>query len=286
MPIPYPPQEILVNRTNSRIRPALLATLLVSTLACNQSSATAAKATPPEEAKLKAILIDELNRAAKEDPLQPTSEPLRAQMDLLHWKLTNQDAPYSAPAWLPESWAVMDRLNPSGGWIHSLDLQITEARHKALEADHKAEEASNSIVSCTFYLKRQFSRHSLMGSWEMVVKESSGGYAGTAVLEELEPIVSEKRFEGRINYNVPLKRKGRQTFVETNSGPMGSSEVPRVLPVYEIAAESIPELKKATEEAGLEVKQAEKLRAEAATRVRQAALQALGHIPRSSPGKE
>lgn len=275
-----------MNRTNVLIRLAIVAAVVVSTLACNQSSAAAAKVIPPEEAKLKAILMDELKRAEKEDPLQPTSTQVRAQMDSLHWILANQNTPYSPPAWMTEAWGVMDRLNPSGGWIQSLDQQITETRDKALDADHKVQEASGSIVSCTFYLKRQFSRHTLMGSWEMVVKESNGGYAGTAVFEELEPIVSEKRLEGRINYNVLLKRKGRQTFVETNSRPIGNSETPRVLPVYEIAAESLPELKRASDEAGQELKKVEKLRAEAATSVRQAALQSLGHIPRNIPGKE
>lgn len=143
----------------------------------------------------------------KRDALEPISQinqnEVEETMNEINTKLVSSDI----PRWVVDSWEIIKRLNPRGGWLSTITLDLESTRDKVLSLENEIKEKRKEFtIASKFYLKRQFSDN----EWELVIMEKN--FMGKAVFRGDANEVREKRLEGRIVAGIVLKNEGKEPF--------------------------------------------------------------------------
>ena len=152
------------------------------------------------------------------DPIsQINQNDLEETMNAINARVAIDDK----PLWISDSWKIVEKLNPRGGWYSKIVTDYYSTNEKILSIENELKEKRKEFtVASRFYLKRQFAEN----EWELVVMEKN--YIGNAVFRGSQNEIQRYRLANRIVTGVVLKNLGREMF-KYNSynayGPVGSS---------------------------------------------------------------
>lgn len=180
-----------------------------------------------EEDKVKLILEHKrrikiiLNNVFKAENLVPINQvnqnDLEETMNDINVKIDKNDR----PQWIYDSWEIVSRLNPRGGWYSKVLTDYDSIHDEIITLENEFKEKREEFTTASkFYLKRQFSEN----EWELVVMENK--FIGKAVFRSSQEEVKKLRLEGRIISGVVLKNLGKEPFkmnAYSAYGPVGSS---------------------------------------------------------------
>lgn len=161
------------------------------------------------------------NLFEKIDDLQPISQINQNEIEETMNEINSKLASSEIPGWAVDSWEIIKRLNPRGGWLSTITLDLESTRDKILSLENEIKEKRKEFtVASKFYLKRQFSEN----EWELVIMEKN--FMGKAVFRGDVNEVRQKRLEGRIVTGLVLKNEGKEPFQYDRYnayGPIGRS---------------------------------------------------------------
>ncbi|MFN7958374.1 MAG: hypothetical protein U0P46_08645 [Holophagaceae bacterium] len=153
--------------------------------------------------------------------LEPISQINQSDLEESINEVNNKIEKNGRPSWVFDSWEIISRLNPRGGWYSTLYSDYYSNNNKIMTIENEIKNQKKEYtVASKFYLKRQFSEN----EWELVIAEKN--FLGNAVFRGSQNDVRRLRLEQRIVSGIILKNLGKEPFKYDRFnayGPTGSS---------------------------------------------------------------